>query len=114
MHEISLIRTVFRTLEQEFPEQINRLKKIKIKAGLLTNIQPILMENAFNAVTIEEVQFKNVELEVEITKIIVRCNACQLDSEVEHYRFLCSKCLQPSKNIVQGEELLISEVEFES
>ena len=44
MHEISLLKNIFRILEQAFPKKTERLSGISLKAGILSSIQPILMK----------------------------------------------------------------------
>lgn len=112
MHEISLVRNIFRTLEEEFKEDMPRISKIYLKAGLLSNVQPILMQNAFEAVLETEPKYRNKTLKVEVLPILIFCDNCQKTNEVQQYRFIC-ECGKPSNNIVQGEELLISKVDFE-
>lgn len=112
MHEISLVRNIFRTLEHEFPNDIANIRGIYIKAGLLSNVQPILMENAFQAVLEDQPQYKKTSLHVEVLPILIQCDDCGKTTEVQQYRFVCT-CGKPSKNVIQGEELLISRVEFE-
>lgn len=111
MHEISLVRNIFRTLEDEFKEDFKRIEKIHLKAGLLSNVQPILMQNAFEAVLEDEPNYKGKSLEVEVLPILIYCDACNKTTEVQQYRFIC-ECGKPSRNVVQGEELLISKVQF--
>ncbi|RDB06369.1 hydrogenase maturation nickel metallochaperone HypA/HybF [Runella aurantiaca] len=113
MHEISLVRNIFRTLEDEFPQDINRVRGIYLKAGLLSNVQPILMQNAFEAVLENEPKYQKTTLHVEVLPILIHCHACDKTSEVHQYRFVCADCGKPSRNVIQGEELLISKVEFE-
>lgn len=112
MHEISLVRNIFNTLEDEFKQDMPRIKKIYLKAGILSNVQPILMQNAFEAVLQTEPKYRNKSLEVEVLPILIHCNICQKTTEVQQYRFIC-ECGQPCNNIIQGDELLISKVEFE-
>lgn len=111
MHEISLVRNILRTLEAEFPDRIRTMQRIQIKAGLLSNVQPILLQNAFEAVIVDEPQYAHVALDVVILPILVQCDKCGKTNEVEQYRFICA-CGEPCRNVIQGEELLISEVEF--
>ncbi|ARK12830.1 hydrogenase maturation nickel metallochaperone HypA [Fibrella sp. ES10-3-2-2] len=112
MHEISLVRNIFRTLEDEFPTDVNRIRGIYLKAGLLSNVQPILMQNAFAAVLEDEPKYQQTSLHVEVLPILIYCDVCDKTTEVQQYKFVCS-CGKPSRNVVQGEELLISKVEFE-
>lgn len=112
MHEISLVRTIFKTLEEEFPGKLSQIKVIHLKAGLLSNVQPILMENAFQAVLEDEPRYRHTQLNIEVLPIIIRCDSCNRDHEVSQYRFVCA-CGKPSNHIIQGDELLISRVEME-
>ncbi|AFK03955.1 hydrogenase expression/synthesis HypA [Emticicia oligotrophica DSM 17448] len=111
MHEISLVRNIFKTLEEEFPNDIPKIRGIFLKAGLLSNVQPILMQNAFQAVLEDQPKYQNTSLHVEVLPILIYCDSCNKTCEVEQYRFVCT-CGKPSRNVVQGEELLISRVEF--
>ncbi|GGD70578.1 hydrogenase nickel incorporation protein HypA [Emticicia aquatilis] len=112
MHEISLVRNIFKTLEEEFPNDMDKVRGIYIKAGLLSNVQPILMQNAFQAVLEDQPEYGKTSLHVEVLPILIHCDDCNKTTEVQQYKFVCT-CGKPSRNVVQGEELLISRVEFE-
>jgi hydrogenase nickel incorporation protein HypA/HybF len=112
MHEISLVRNIFKTLEDEFPGEIDKVRGIHLTVGLLSNVQPILMQNAFAAVLEAEPRYSETTLHVEVLPVLIHCDDCDKDTEVQHYKFVCSNCGKPGRNIVQGEELLISKVEF--
>jgi len=113
MHEVSLVRTISSTLEQEFSaEELARLTDINLRVGLLSNVQPVLMQNAFGAVQEGEGKFIGVTLHVEVLPIIVKCEMCSHESQIENYKFACANCDRPTNNIIQGEELLIHKVEF--
>jgi hydrogenase nickel incorporation protein HypA/HybF len=111
MHEISLVRNIFRTLEDEFKEEVNKIRVIHLTVGVLSNVQPILMESAFQAVLADEPVYNKISLVVEQLPVLIKCEVCNAVTEVRDYRFVCS-CGRPGRNIIQGEELLISKVEF--
>ena len=111
MHEISLVRNIFRTLEDEFPDKMDQVRGIYLRVGLLSNVQPILMQNAFEAVLIDEPRYSNTSLHVEVLPILIRCDDCGAVTEVQQYRFVCT-CGKPGRNIIQGEEMMIGKVEF--
>lgn len=113
MHEVSVVRNIFKTLEEAYPKRYERIVKVEIEAGLLSNIQPILIQNAFEALCAEEPELKKLELEVKILPIIAFCQSCQKTFEVKFHRFVCS-CGLPSKDIRQGDELQISKIDFEN
>lgn len=113
MHEISLVRSIFATLESECSEEeINTISQIDLKVGKLSNVEPVLMQNAFNAVVESENRFKGVLLHIEVIPVTVFCSDCQKSSEVFHYKFACIYCNKATSDIQSGEELLIHQVHF--
>ena len=113
MHEISLVRNIFRTLEAEFEQkELDKLSQIDLKVGLLSNVEPILMQNAFEAVAQDEQRFLDAKLMVNVVPIIIKCDLCGDVSEVKNYSFKCQNG-HPTKNIIQGEELTIERVHFD-
>jgi hydrogenase nickel incorporation protein HypA/HybF len=115
MHEISLVRNIFNTLEAEFSkEELDKMTVIKLKVGLLSNVEPVLMQNAFEAVTSAEEKYQEVKLNVELVPIEIHCADCNINSTIENYKFVCSSCGQPNNNVVKGTELLIHQVYFDS
>lgn len=111
MHEISLVKNIFSLLEENFPGRTGHISTIHLKAGLLSNVQPVLMQNAFSAVQLEEPTYAGIKLEVEVLPILIYCEYCNKNVEVHNYTFVCN-CGKPSSNIVQGEELMIDKLEF--
>lgn len=116
MHEISLVRSIFRTLDEKFsPEEIAGIIAIELKVGPLANVEPTLMQNAFEAVVEEdEKRFAGATLKINLVPILVHCAGCGQTTEVNNYRFVCAACGTPSANVVQGNELLIERVEMRS
>ncbi|MGB3850846.1 MAG: hydrogenase maturation nickel metallochaperone HypA [Tunicatimonas sp.] len=113
MHEVSLVRSIFRTLEEEFPaEKLDRLAQVNLRVGLLSNVEPLLMQNAFRALTEAEPRYRSVTLETETVPVTIYCAACDHTSEVQQYHFVCASCGQLNNNVVQGTELLIHQVHF--
>lgn len=115
MHEISLVRSIFNTLESEFSQaELNTLTGIDLKVGLLSNVEPLLMQNAFEAVTAAEDKYQSVQLKVELVPIEIHCSDCKINSIIENYKFACTACGQPNNNVVRGTELLIHQVHFDN
>ncbi len=114
MHEISLVRSIFRTLDEHFSaEEVARISAIELKVGPLANVEPRLMQNAFDAVVEEdEKRFAAAELRIRLVPILVQCAGCGQTTEVHHYRFVCAHCGKPCANVVQGNELLIERVQM--
>lgn len=114
MHETSIVNSIMKTLEMEFEqEKLDKMSAIYLKVGQLSNIEPRLLHNAFTAKYYCSTKFHHIKLHIESTEIKIQCEVCNHITTVENYRFLCEKCELPSKNLIQGEEMLIHKVEFE-
>ena len=114
MHETSIINGIMRTLKQEFDaEKLDKLTGVFVKVGILSNIEPRLLMNAYEASHMTNPSFQNVKLNIEMTELKIQCESCDHITEVKNYRFLCDNCQKPSKNVIQGEEMLIHKVEFD-
>ncbi len=111
MHELSIVKDIFSTLEEHYEAQVEDIQKIQVTAGLLSNVQPVLIQNAFDAFIADNPIYREMELEVVVNDIIAHCRSCDKDFRVEYHRFVCS-CGTPSADIVQGNELYISKVLF--
>lgn len=114
MHEVSIIQQVVSTLDAELSEiEKKNLIKIYIHVGELSNVQPILLNNAFEAFQQSENVYPNSTMEIEQIPPEIYCSVCKKNSRVEKYIFRCKDCNTPSANVVRGEELLIHKLEFE-
>lgn len=112
MHELSIVKDIFDTLIENYDEKIDDITKIEITAGLLSNVQPILIKNAFAAFIEENTAYKDIELEVKVTEIEAFCEKCNKTFVVKYHKFVCEDCSTPSAIIVKGTELHISQVFF--
>jgi hydrogenase nickel incorporation protein HypA/HybF len=115
MHEISLVKNIFGSLDSVYKEQEQtKIKTIHLTVGLLSNVEPVLMQNAYEAVVATERQvYKNCRLEIKVLPILIECTSCKNTSEIQNYIFKCAHCQKPDNNVIQGNELLISGVEME-
>jgi hydrogenase nickel incorporation protein HypA/HybF len=113
MHEASLIQNIFDILESKFSkEALGTLERIDLQVGLLSNVEPILMQSAFDAVKLAMNKYHNVVLNMEPVEIEIYCEACQAASRIVNYRFFCAHCGQANNNVIKGMELLIRKVHF--
>jgi len=114
MHETSIINGIYRTLEQEFEEEkLHKMSGIYVKVGILSNIEPRLLMNAFEASHMMNPQYHHTQLHIEMVDLKIQCESCDHITDVKNYRFICDKCQKPSKNVIQGEEMMIHKVEFD-
>ncbi len=113
MHETSIVNGIMRTLEKEFEEEkLNKLTGIFLKVGILSNIEPRLLLNAYEASHLTNPKYHHAKMHIEMVPLKIQCETCNHITDVENYRFICEQCQKPSKNVIQGEEMLIHKVEF--
>ena len=69
MHEIYLVKNIFDRMQEEFPEKYENVSSVHLKVGLLSNVQPILIQNAYKAYVMECPELYHTKLEVEVLPI---------------------------------------------
>lgn len=113
MHELSLVQSIFSSLEAELAEaELRRMCAVDLKIGRLANVEPTLLQNAFKAYQAMNPTYDAVELNIQLIEIEVRCPQCGSISPVEQYRFICGQCETPTRDIIAGEELLIHRIHY--
>jgi hydrogenase nickel incorporation protein HypA/HybF len=113
MHEISMVRHMISVLEAEYSrDQLASLQAIDLKIGMMSNVEPQLLLNAFAAVTTAKARYRQVQLNIELVPVRIHCISCNKDSTVENYRFVCAFCGQPNNHLISGTELSIDRLHF--
>ena len=113
MHEISIARSMIRSLEDELDNsQQEALREIMLEVGELSCVEPILMQNAWEAVTLGT-SYERVSLNIEKISTEVYCSVCDKNFFVHQHRYICPDCDTPSNQIVKGNELNIRQVKLE-
>ena len=113
MHELSIAQEIISIAEQCYSSDENeRVKSIKVKIGKLQNVLPDSLEFCFNAL-IQNSKMENAKMMIEHIPIKLECKSCADISEQEGFLFVCPKCGSSSINVISGNELTVSEIEFE-
>lgn len=113
MHEISIARSMIRSLEDELDDsQQKALREIVLEVGELSCVEPILMQNAWEAVTLGT-SYDRVSLHIDKIRTEVHCGVCNKNFFVHQHRYVCPDCDTPSNQIVKGNELNIRQVKLE-
>ncbi len=136
MHETSyalmIVDTVMEALKEKNLEDV-KVKKIILRVGELSLIDPIALQNAFDALTADIPVLSGAKLEIEIVSAKIRCNKCgkiwnfkELYPELKEnipiihlYPHIvadllkCPKCGSTDVEIVQGDEFQVVGFEIE-
>jgi len=113
MHETALMESVLAILRESAKANgIQKITKVKLKVGELTNALPEALELAFEAAK-GDLLAKNAVLEIEQVKAQVFCRNCRKISTMYCFFSYCSHCLSSNVKIIAGAELLIDYYEGE-
>ena len=112
MHEVSICQNIINSIENEFPGKMGNVRKVHLKVGLLSCVEPEFLKKVYEFMT-ADTELKGSLLEFERTEIIAECENCYEKFKVEDHVFICPQCGEGSSNIVQGNELLVSKIIFE-
>lgn len=112
MHELSIAQEIIRIAEQYIDEENSKIKSVKVKIGKLQNVLVDSLEFCFDGL-LPNSQIPGCKLIVEKIPLVVECKKCKKISESDEYIFDCKHCGNDSIDIKSGNELTISEIEFE-
>ena len=112
MHEMGLAQNIFdivlRTAEQN---SVGKVLRINVRAGQLRGIVPEQLQFCFGFVARESSVVDGAELVIETVPIKGKCKSCNHEFSVEEYRFVCPECGHEDVDVLQGMELLVSNIE---
>ncbi len=91
------------------------VQSITLKHGLLSQLVPDILIDAFASIVIDDKHLKNAELKLEVIYPLLKCLACENDfsSQSKEALFLpCPHCNNVgSFKLLQGKEMLVEHIE---
>ncbi len=112
MHEMGLVQNIFdivlKTAEQN---SISKVLRINIRAGQMRAIVPAQLQFCFEILSKESPIVEGAELVVEILPVKGKCKSCTHEFAVEEFQFVCPECKHEDIEVLQGMELLVSNIE---
>jgi len=113
MHELAIAQSILHIVEEEARRnQARRVIHIKIKAGELRGIVPQSLNLCFEFVS-QGTLAQGAKLEIERLPLLGKCRDCQETFPLQGLAFQCSRCNSQEIDLIQGMELLVSEIEVE-
>lgn len=114
MHELSLVSSIVDTVTDSlalYPGA--RVKEVRLRVGALSSVIEESLQFCYGIAT-EDTPLAGSALVVHILPVIVHCEPCGQDMELEGVQsFRCPKCNEPSYDLRQGKELEIESIEIE-
>ena len=113
MHEFSIVQSLLQLIEEyAIKNNAKEVKKIVVSVGVLSGVEPHLLEIAFNTFK-EGTVAQNAKLVIEIEKLKINCLDCGTESEKEELNMVCPKCNSLNTQIISGEDLILKSLELE-
>ena len=112
MHELSLCMNVIdqiTTLASE--HQAQAVTSVTIRIGVLSGVEPKLLEQAF-AIAQSGTVAENARFLTEPIAARVHCTACGADTEAEPTDLRCRDCGSSETRLLSGDELMLASVEL--
>lgn len=111
MHELSIVESVLTAALKNTPAG-QRITRIGMRIGVLTNVVPEALEFAFEVAT-KDTLAAGAVLDVDYIPVGCRCERCQTEFEVADFNYLCPGCQSSSGALIRGNELQLSFIEVE-
>jgi len=112
MHELSICQALLKQVLDiaiDYPD--HKIESITLKIGLLSGVEPLLLEPAFplaSAGTLAE----KAKLIIESLPVKIRCLQCGAESDPPPNRLLCQHCGHWQTQLLGGDEMLLASIEF--
>ncbi|WP_457748145.1 hydrogenase maturation nickel metallochaperone HypA [Sulfurimonas sp.] len=113
MHEYSVVQALLEQIEDIATEnEASKVTKIITKIGVMSGIEPHLLEVAFN--TFKENTICDGALFVmNIQPIKIRCKVCGNENELQKIEYCCPTCKSVEIDVTDGEDMFLMNLEME-
>ncbi len=113
MHELSIATELFTQINKIIENQpYNKVLSITLKVGKMQQIIPEAFDFAMEVIT-KDTKAEGVKIIYKELPIIIKCNQCNIESEVNEFHFICEKCGSTDVEIISGKELMFESMEVE-
>lgn len=113
MHEYSIVQSLLDQCEENAKaNNATKVTKVVVKIGIMSGVEPALLKTAFDTFK-EDTMCSDCEYIQNIQPVIVKCLTCDTQSQLETNEYTCPKCDSVELNVVDGEDLMLMQLELE-
>jgi len=113
MHEYSIVQALMEQVEALVEENsAKEVVKVIVKIGVMSGVEPHLLEIAFNTFK-EKTVCEKAEFIMNIQPLTILCEACQNQSELEKPHYCCPSCESLNVKVVDGEDMFLMSLEMQ-
>jgi hydrogenase nickel incorporation protein HypA/HybF len=114
MHELSICQALIEQVENLAREnQAFAVRTISLQIGPLSGVEVPLLKHAYPLAAAGTVAEK-AELVIESMPVTVRCSSCGAKTDASANRLLCGACGDYHTELVSGDEMILSRLEFDT
>lgn len=112
MHELGIAQSIAKIINEQLVAHAveQSVETITVKAGKLNAIVPESLRFHFDVVKRDYRQLCDAKLVIEPLAVLVSCQSCGIEYEIEENTFVCPECSGPLA-LLSGKELLIESFE---
>ncbi|WP_456485475.1 hydrogenase/urease nickel incorporation protein HypA [Hydrogenimonas sp.] len=112
MHEYSIVQALLEQCDQHAKaNDADKVTKVVIKIGILSGVEPHLLQTAFDTFK-EETVCREAELEIIHQPVVIYCNTCKKEFTLEKQEYVCPACGGNNARVVDGEEMYLMRLEM--
>jgi len=112
MHEMSIALEIVRAVQDQIEQEQEvplRVRQIYVKIGRFANVLSDPLRFSFELATAGTV-LENAELVIEESPLVIGCDKCDAESQLEEPHFVCPKCESTDVTIITGQELTLESI----
>ncbi len=113
MHEMGIALQIIEISQASIPPDIvnPKVERINLKLGRLSAVVADSLRFCFEAAA-QDTIFSGVELNIEDIPVVIRCNDCKSETQINEPLFSCGHCGSTSIEMISGRELDIRSIEL--
>lgn len=114
MHEYSIVSALIEQCERHaFENNATSVTRIAVKIGVMSGVEPSLLSSAFETFKLDGI-CKSAILALDIQPLVLHCHRCEQDHQLEERNFICPHCQSRDTRLIEGEEMLLMQLELET
>lgn len=111
MHELSIAMDLVEQLTEVVrKENASEVLEINVVMGAMCGVEKVPFEFAFPEAA-KNTPLEGAMLNIEEVPLIIKCNDCGIETELDEFAMVCPGCSSFSIVIVKGKEFLVKSME---
>ncbi len=113
MHELAITQSILNIAENAAKEHgVKKVREVRIKIGDYSGVVPQCVRYYFDVISKGTVA-EGAELKMERLPILMRCEACNWQGEVDKHHIECPSCGGIRLKLLQGREFYVESLEVD-